>query len=457
MTTTTQAVNADDAVAITAEFFASLDNVQAEAAFLLEEIRLKDIAIMEHLRKAESRGNSLYRSVRQPQTGGGGGGGKDTPLQPPNNSSSTTLNPATPKDAQNHSRVIQEYTKIESLQEEKIRLGDTLTRIVTRHRERARDEWRKIVGEEAVAVWDAQQEDELARVREAGGGQGMSLSAIAWQVARMPMTTSVTGTGTGTGSVGALIAQLVQKGGLAGSGSGWSTPGAGGDERSNKKRKSSHLPGTPAPGGGGGGGGYFDVPLPSSRTAAAATSAAAGNTNTGGSPHPLSTAFGSQQTTVTYSHHQQQQGYKDNNKKSRARNQSEALAADVSFADGHDLEMMDSQHFGGGGGGGGGDGAADGRVDGEGALDGDGGAADDTLYCFCQEKSHGQMIGCDNETCRFEWFHVKCMKLDPDKLPERWFCPECVKILGYTSSTGEKAVGGDKAAGYKKGNKGRKK
>lgn len=45
------------------------------------------------------------------------------------------------------------------------------------------------------------------------------------------------------------------------------------------------------------------------------------------------------------------------------------------------------------------------------------------------------------------------MKLDPDKLPEHWFCPECVKILGFSSSTGEKESSG---GGYKK-TKGRKK
>jgi chromatin modification-related protein YNG2 len=33
----------------------------------------------------------------------------------------------------------------------------------------------------------------------------------------------------------------------------------------------------------------------------------------------------------------------------------------------------------------------------------DDGGDDDTLYCFCQEKSYGEMIGCDNDSCRFEW------------------------------------------------------
>jgi hypothetical protein len=29
--------------------------------------------------------------------------------------------------------------------------------------------------------------------------------------------------------------------------------------------------------------------------------------------------------------------------------------------------------------------------------------ADDQLYCFCQQKSFGEMIGCDNDKCKYEW------------------------------------------------------
>lgn len=29
--------------------------------------------------------------------------------------------------------------------------------------------------------------------------------------------------------------------------------------------------------------------------------------------------------------------------------------------------------------------------------------ADDTLYCFCQQRSYGEMIGCDNDACEYEW------------------------------------------------------
>jgi hypothetical protein len=127
----------------------------------------------EHLRKAESRGNALYRSARLPNT--------------------TTLLPHNPREVQAQSRILAEYTRIEALQLEKETLALKLQRIVTRHRERARDEWRRIVGEDAAKEWDAHQEGE-----EGIGG-------VAWALARVPPEGSVVG----------LVAQLMGKGGLA--------------------------------------------------------------------------------------------------------------------------------------------------------------------------------------------------------------------------------------------------
>ncbi|ORY23621.1 hypothetical protein BCR39DRAFT_548981 [Naematelia encephala] len=47
------------------------------------------------------------------------------------------------------------------------------------------------------------------------------------------------------------------------------------------------------------------------------------------------------------------------------------------------------------------------------------------LYCTCQAVSYGEMIGCDNEDCDIEWFHLACLGLD--KTPEgTWYCPYCV-------------------------------
>ncbi|GFZ45032.1 hypothetical protein JCM24511_02758 [Saitozyma sp. JCM 24511] len=69
--------------------------------------------------------------------------------------------------------------------------------------------------------------------------------------------------------------------------------------------------------------------------------------------------------------------------------------------------------------------------------------ADDTLYCLCQQKSYGEMIGCDNDKCEYEWFHVKCVNIS-GALPDTWYCPDCVKKLGYISSDGRVAGRPDK-------------
>ncbi|KLT39233.1 hypothetical protein CC85DRAFT_288783 [Cutaneotrichosporon oleaginosum] len=76
-------------------------------------------------------------------------------------------------------------------------------------------------------------------------------------------------------------------------------------------------------------------------------------------------------------------------------------------------------------------------------IDGTEVEADDQLYCFCQQKSFGEMIGCDNDKCKYEWFHIKCVNLTAP-LPETWYCPECVKTLGLTSSDGKRERKGRK-------------
>lgn len=52
---------------------------------------------------------------------------------------------------------------------------------------------------------------------------------------------------------------------------------------------------------------------------------------------------------------------------------------------------------------------------------------DPTLYCFCQKKSFGNMIGCDNDNCEFQWFHYACVGISQQPSGE-WLCPECRKL-----------------------------
>lgn len=49
---------------------------------------------------------------------------------------------------------------------------------------------------------------------------------------------------------------------------------------------------------------------------------------------------------------------------------------------------------------------------------------DEPTYCFCEQVSYGEMIGCDNVACRIEWFHFACVSLTT-KPKGKWYCPDC--------------------------------
>ncbi|WVQ80285.1 hypothetical protein IAT38_002390 [Cryptococcus sp. DSM 104549] len=51
---------------------------------------------------------------------------------------------------------------------------------------------------------------------------------------------------------------------------------------------------------------------------------------------------------------------------------------------------------------------------------------DSKVYCTCRQVSYGEMIGCDDDDCEIEWYHLACLNLD--KTPEgNWICPRCVE------------------------------
>ena len=52
---------------------------------------------------------------------------------------------------------------------------------------------------------------------------------------------------------------------------------------------------------------------------------------------------------------------------------------------------------------------------------------DDTKYCFCQRVSFGNMVGCDNEACRYQWFHWGCVDIK-DEPEGDWLCPVCRNV-----------------------------
>ncbi len=48
------------------------------------------------------------------------------------------------------------------------------------------------------------------------------------------------------------------------------------------------------------------------------------------------------------------------------------------------------------------------------------------LWCYCQTEESGEMIGCDNPGCKYQWFHTACLRIN--KIPKgKWFCPEWIK------------------------------
>ncbi|KAL4261204.1 Chromatin modification-related protein [Pleurotus pulmonarius] len=56
--------------------------------------------------------------------------------------------------------------------------------------------------------------------------------------------------------------------------------------------------------------------------------------------------------------------------------------------------------------------------------DGDGEGDDNKRYCVCNGVSYGDMIGCDDDNCDKQWFHLACVGLS--KAPEgSWHCDDC--------------------------------
>jgi inhibitor of growth protein 3 len=56
--------------------------------------------------------------------------------------------------------------------------------------------------------------------------------------------------------------------------------------------------------------------------------------------------------------------------------------------------------------------------------DEDGG--DNRKYCICHSISYGDMVACDNESCKLEWFHWSCVGLKSEPVGT-WICPVCTK------------------------------
>lgn len=76
---------------------------------------------------------------------------------------------------------------------------------------------------------------------------------------------------------------------------------------------------------------------------------------------------------------------------------------------------------------------------------------DNRRYCYCNERSYGEMVACENEQCKYEWFHLQCLglKKSPDD-DETWWCPTCRELDEVKKEIREKGLSASKMPGQRK-------
>ncbi len=317
----------------------------------------------------QGRMQNILKHARQPSTANK----ENKTSSPASASTGTTIGPLNAKDEASMAHIAVEWTKIDQLSDEKTELASRLDRLVTRHRERGRDEWRKIAGDEAVEEFDAANPD--------WPSDGLA-AAVAGSLAGTPGAMQhLNGLLSAGGSAG-----LMMTGGLgsfsATAGSfrtGISTAGLSPlamDDKMMKKRKANadgsisgyftNMGPPPVPGYVMAGGSGSTLPHGQGHVHAAAQLPSLHHS--GQSAHPMSPGWAINQASQSG---RGQYGHGQSNKR-----RVQSMDLDDSF-------VMTTE-------------MAEGEADAE-------EAADNNIYCTCREKSWGEMIGCDNPDCPMEW------------------------------------------------------
>jgi inhibitor of growth protein 3 len=78
----------------------------------------------------------------------------------------------------------------------------------------------------------------------------------------------------------------------------------------------------------------------------------------------------------------------------------------------------------------------------------EGDANEEQVYCYCQQVSFGEMVGCDGPDCKIEWFHLPCIGLSQPPVGQ-WFCNDCAKKREKSGDA--KGDPGSKSEGDKRG------
>ena len=53
---------------------------------------------------------------------------------------------------------------------------------------------------------------------------------------------------------------------------------------------------------------------------------------------------------------------------------------------------------------------------------------ENVVYCYCQGPENGAIIGCDNSSCPYGWFHFECLNITAPPQKKTWYCPDCCKL-----------------------------
>ncbi|PVG01654.1 hypothetical protein CPB86DRAFT_727459 [Serendipita vermifera] len=63
---------------------------------------------------------------------------------------------------------------------------------------------------------------------------------------------------------------------------------------------------------------------------------------------------------------------------------------------------------------------------------------DQKPYCICGQPSYGQMIGCDDSECEYEWFHWQCLGITNTPPPGEFLCQWCQARRAKSGRKGSK-------------------
>ena len=59
-------------------------------------------------------------------------------------------------------------------------------------------------------------------------------------------------------------------------------------------------------------------------------------------------------------------------------------------------------------------------------------------FCYCEGPDEGQMVGCDNPDCQYQWFHLECLGLKSEPKSKHWYCPDCRKYPEFQTKKRKK-------------------